>query len=206
MITGDLHRAAIAAWLWPPVRTSLSSTSDYLWHPEKLEKQVACAEARPGYGIITTDAAVFDGTGILATSSKAGKYIPSGFVLEHLLFDNWIGTSCAMVRRACFEKVGKFDEERFVWGEDWIMWMRIAAEYPVYFLDEVLVQYRVHPQGYSRANLEKHFQDLLYDLDKLERSISTLCPPGTAARSQIPPLSARRLGRFAKPGSGPGAR
>ncbi|MBZ5700350.1 MAG: glycosyltransferase family 2 protein [Acidobacteriia bacterium] len=148
--------------------------ADDLWHPEKLEKQVACAEAHPEYGIITTDAAVFDGTGILATSSKAGKHIPSGFVLEHLLFDNWIGTSCAMVRRECFEKVGKFDEERFVWGEDWIMWMRIAAHYPVYFLDEVLVQYRVHPQGYSRANLEKHFQDLLYDLDKLERFIPKL--------------------------------
>jgi len=155
--------------------------ADDLWHPAKLEKQLAFAEKHPEYGIITTDAANFDETGILDVSTAAfHKFIPSGDVLEHLLFDNWIGTSCAMIRRACFEKVGGFDEERFVWGEDWIMWMRVAAEYPVYFIDEVLVQYRMHSQGYSRANLEKHYRDLLYDLDKLERTV-----PRLAARPDL---------------------
>lgn len=148
--------------------------SDDLWHPEKLEKQLALAEKFADYGIITTDAAVFNQNGTTAESSKAGKYIPSGYVLEYLLFDNWIGTSCALVRRECFDKVGMFDVEDFVWGEDWVMWMRIAARYPVYFLDEVLVRYRVHAQGYSRANMEKHYQDLLYDLDKMQRTIPEL--------------------------------
>ena len=52
------------------------------------------------------------------------------------------------------------------------MWLKIAAEYPVYFLDEPLVQYRVHAKSYSRLTADKHFEDLLYNLEKLEKEPS----------------------------------
>src|SRR5260370_13696135 len=85
-----------------------------------------------------------------------------------------------MVRHECFKRVGTFDQEAFVRGEDWVMWMRIAALYPVYFLNEVLIHYRVHSQSYSRANLEKQFQDLSITLDKVEQAI-----PQLAARREL---------------------
>src|SRR5260370_14082354 len=85
-----------------------------------------------------------------------------------------------MVRHECFKRVGTFDQEAFVRGEDWVMWMRIAALYPVYFLNEVLIHYRVHSQSYSRANLEKQFQDLFINLDKVEQAI-----PQLAARPEL---------------------
>jgi glycosyltransferase involved in cell wall biosynthesis len=154
--------------------------ADDLWLPTKLERQVAFAALHPDFGIITTDAATFDHTGVTEASAAAHKYIPSGHVLNELLFDNWIGTSCAMVRRECFEKVGPFDQEAFVRGEDWVMWMRIAAIYPVYFLNEVLIHYRVHSQNYSRADLEKQFRDLFINFDKVERAI-----PQLAARPDL---------------------
>lgn len=150
--------------------------ADDLWLPTKLENQVAFATAHPEYGIITTDAATFDETGVTEYSAAACKHIPSGYVLKDLLFDNWIGTSCAMVRRECFTKVGTFDQDAFVRGEDWVMWMRIAAVYPVYFLDDVLIHYRVHSQSYSRANLEKQFRDLFVNFDKVERLVPQLSP------------------------------
>jgi glycosyltransferase involved in cell wall biosynthesis len=150
--------------------------ADDLWLPTKLEKQVAFATNHPEYGIITTDAATFDETGVTEASAAAHKHIPSGYVLKDLLFDNWIGTSCAMVRRECFAKIGTFDQDAFVRGEDWVMWMRIAAVYPVYFLDDVLVHYRVHSQSYSRANLEKQFCDLFTNFEKVERLIPQLPP------------------------------
>lgn len=143
--------------------------ADDLWLPKKIQRQVEVAERYPEFGVITTDAAVFDHSGILAASSKGGEPIASGHVIEKLLFRNWIGLSCAMVRRECLQKVGGFDEDPFVTGEDWVLWMRIAADYPVYFVDEVLVHYRLHPQSYSRANLEKQFLDLLINLQKIER-------------------------------------
>ena len=56
------------------------------------------------------------------------------------------------------------------------MWMRIAALYPVYFLNEVLIHYRVHSQSYSRADLEKQFRDLFINFEKVERLIPQLPP------------------------------
>lgn len=150
--------------------------ADDIWLPTKLERQVAFAALHPDFGIITTDAATFDHTGITEASAAAHKYIPSGHVLKELLFDNWIGTSCAMVRHECFKSVGTFDQEAFVRGEDWVMWMRIAALYPVYFLNEVLIHYRVHSQSYSRADLEKQFRDLFINFEKVERLIPQLPP------------------------------
>src|SRR5438067_1269450 len=118
--------------------------ADDLWLPTKLEKQVAVMRAHPEYGLITCDASMFCDSGVIATSSKARQPIATGHVLRQLLCSNWVGTSCAMVPRKCLEKVGAFDEEMFNGGEDWMLWLKIAAEYPVYFLDEPLVQYRVH--------------------------------------------------------------
>jgi glycosyltransferase involved in cell wall biosynthesis len=74
--------------------------SDDLWLRHKLERQVSIADSHPEYGIITTDIAKFDSTGITVPSCSALRSpIPSGCVLEKLILDNWIGTSCAMVRR-----------------------------------------------------------------------------------------------------------
>jgi len=150
--------------------------ADDLWLPKKLERQVSIASSHPEYGIITTNYAKFDETGIIEPSSADQRPpIQSGYVLEELLFDNWIGTSCVMARRECFDKVGKFADDSIALGkDDWNMWMRIAAHYPVYYLDEVLVHYRVHPQSFSHQNQEKVLAGWLAQLDWFEDSIPQL--------------------------------
>jgi glycosyltransferase involved in cell wall biosynthesis len=150
--------------------------SDDLWLPKKLERQVSIAGSHPEYGIITSDMAKFDASGIVQPSCAVLRPpISSGYVLEELLFDNWIGTSCAMVRRECFEKAGKFADDSIALGkDDWNMWMRIAAHYPIYYLDEVLVHYRVHPQSFSDQPPEKLLAGWLTQLDWLEESIPQL--------------------------------
>src|SRR5207249_6145271 len=148
--------------------------ADDLWLPTKLEKQVAVMRAHPEYGLITCDASMFCDSGVIATSSKARQPIATGHVLRQLLCSNWVGTSCAMVPRKCLARVGAFDEEMFNGGEDWMLWLKIAAEYPVYFLDEPLVQYRVHANSFSRVTADKHFEDLLYNLEKLEKTVSAI--------------------------------
>lgn len=142
--------------------------SDDLWRPGKLARQVQFADAHPEYGLIATEIAPFDEDGDHPQRAKAKLYrIRNGFVLEHLLFWNWIQTSTVMVRRKCLDQVGLFDEDVGQFGEDWLLWMRIAAEFPVYFLPEPLVRYRIHPQSLMSHLPESQYDSLMRILQKL---------------------------------------
>ncbi len=55
---------------------------------------------------------------------------------------------CAItVRRDVYEKLGGFYGVRY--GEDWEMWVRLAAHYPVVYTPEVLAEYRRHEASIS---------------------------------------------------------
>jgi len=150
--------------------------ADDLWLPQKLDRQVAVANLHPEFGIITTDMSRFDASGITERSSGALKgTMRSGYVLEEILLDNWIWTSCAMVRRECFEKVGNFDDQSIAIGrDDWNMWVRIAVHYPVFYLNEILVHYRVHARSFSHQDHDKLLAGWLAELDRLEESVPQL--------------------------------
>jgi glycosyltransferase involved in cell wall biosynthesis len=68
------------------------------------------------------------------------------------ILDNWlqtiggcqrIQTPSIVVRRGVYERLGGFDR-RLSWTEDWEMWVRIAALYPVAYEPTVLAEYRRH--------------------------------------------------------------
>src|SRR5690606_31165884 len=52
-----------------------------------------------------------------------------------------------VVRRDVYERLGGFDSRISCYGEDWEMWVRIAAHYPVWYEPEPLAAYRVHNQS-----------------------------------------------------------
>jgi glycosyltransferase involved in cell wall biosynthesis len=54
-----------------------------------------------------------------------------------------------VVRRSVYETLGGFDDRLTVSGEDWEMWVRIAARSPVWYEPMMLAAYRVHPQSLS---------------------------------------------------------
>ncbi len=53
-----------------------------------------------------------------------------------------------VVRRSVYEHLGSFDS-RLLNGEDWEMWVRIAAHYPVWYEPEPLALYRRHEVSIS---------------------------------------------------------
>ena len=142
--------------------------SDDLWTPGKLARQIEFADTHSTYGLIATEIAAFDARGNHAHRAKANMYrIRNGFVLEDLLFSNWIQTSTVMIRRECLDQVGLFDEDVGQFGEDWLLWMRIAAEFPIYFLPEPLVRYRIHPHSLTSHLPEAQYDSLMSILCKL---------------------------------------
>jgi glycosyltransferase involved in cell wall biosynthesis len=52
-----------------------------------------------------------------------------------------------VVRRDVYERLGGFDARIRSYGEDWEMWVRIAAHYPVWYHPQTLAAYRVHPRS-----------------------------------------------------------
>ena len=68
---------------------------------------------------------------------------PSARAVRWLLRGNSIVCSSVMIRRACFETLGGFRQD-FVPGEDWEMWLRIAAAYDVVYVDRPIARRRIH--------------------------------------------------------------
>lgn len=91
--------------------------------------------------------------------------MPSGHILGTLLEKSFIVQSTVMVRRECFDAVGKYDES-LRRGEDWQMFIRLAKKFEFAFLDEILVYYRRHPQSVG-ASSQSQLDDVLSVVDKI---------------------------------------
>jgi glycosyltransferase involved in cell wall biosynthesis len=63
--------------------------------------------------------------------------------LTRIAVEQRIMTPSVVVRRSVYENLGGFDS-RLVYSEDWEMWIRIAAHYPVWYEVEPLAAYRMH--------------------------------------------------------------
>ncbi len=142
--------------------------SDDLWEPDKLATQIHFADAHPEYALLATEIQGFDVSKRAMGRNKSATYeIRNGFVAEHLLFGNWIQTSTVMLRRKCLDEVGWFDEDIGQFGEDWLLWMRVASRFPVYFLPEPLVSYRFHSGRLTLHQPEEQFESLMRCIQKL---------------------------------------
>ncbi|MGD1911612.1 MAG: glycosyltransferase family 2 protein [Rivularia sp. (in: cyanobacteria)] len=103
------------------------------------------------------------------------------------VLSNWIeriGVQCIIqppsivVRRDVYEKLGGFDSRICCAGEDWEMWVRIAAHYSMWYEPEPLVNYRVHSASLTKRCQRKgqNIRDLrsIVDINK------TSLPPSIA--------------------------
>lgn len=123
--------------------------SDDYWLPEKLERQMALFEQHPEYGMVACQCASIDARGRFRQKNRPGR---SGWILEDLFYKNFIRTSAAVVTRACIETVGLFDETLRE-CEEYDLWLRIAARFPVGFINEPLAVYTDNPCGVSTDSL-----------------------------------------------------
>lgn len=65
-----------------------------------------------------------------------------------------IQTPSIIVRREVYEKLGGFDYRLATNAEDWEMWVRIAANYPVWYEVEPLAMYRKHSGSITKTNVK----------------------------------------------------
>lgn len=132
--------------------------ADDLWPTGKLAQQLAVLQAHADIGLLFGDCRQFDRAGDFAqTLFEEGKrdldfWGDSLYLMQpyaKLMHGNFITTGSIVMRRACVERVGYFDEElRLV--EDLEYWLRIALEFPIAYVDTVCLLRRRHDDNTSR--------------------------------------------------------
>jgi glycosyltransferase involved in cell wall biosynthesis len=129
--------------------------TDDMWPPERLARQVERLEALPETtGVVYSDAERIDEAGRLLPGTfieqidSVGQP-PSGNLFETLLERNFIPAGATLIRRACLEEVGPYDESLVY--EDWDMWLRLARRYEFAFVPGIALRYRLHESSASHV-------------------------------------------------------
>jgi glycosyltransferase involved in cell wall biosynthesis len=126
--------------------------ADDLWTPDKLEAQLKALQAHPEAAL------AYSWTDFINESNqflRRGSYINvTGDVYKQLLLTNFLENgSNALIRQHALAEVGEFDES-MTHGEDWDMWLRLAAHYPFVAVPSPQILYRVYATS-SSANVSK---------------------------------------------------
>ncbi len=155
--------------------------SDDEFVPEKLEKQMAVFRSQsPILGVVYTNMREINSNGSTRIWECPTLMPEDGLVYERAL--NYgvyhIGIGSSMVRKACFERAGFFDE-RLSYHVDLDFFIRLSKFYCFYHIKEPLLNYYITGDSNRWNNpalfeskkliLEKYFDDIKKDPDSLSR-------------------------------------
>jgi len=110
--------------------------SDDRWLPTKLSHQVKVMEENPEVPLSYTDEIWIRNGKRVNPKKKHQKY--SGWIFEKCLSLCIISPSSVMLKKEVFKTVGVFDESLPV-CEDYDLWLRITARFPVFFINKKLI-------------------------------------------------------------------
>jgi len=100
--------------------------ADDLWETNKLDVQMPLF-SDPSVGVVYSEVSNIDEHGHRYVKADAyHRY--SGDVRKQLLIRNFIPFGTAVIRRACIERNGIFDEQ-FRMGIDWDLWLRYSLDW-----------------------------------------------------------------------------
>jgi glycosyltransferase involved in cell wall biosynthesis len=128
---------------------------DDKWMPEKLHRQVEYLNRHPEVGLLHTET--------LRWNYRADRFEKKegsirdtyvGWCFDRLFFyGNSIMPSTVLIRRQCVERIGFFAEEFLHIADDYDYFLRISKQFPVGFISEPLIYYRLHDNNISKSML-----------------------------------------------------
>jgi len=127
--------------------------ADDLWCAEKLDQQIPLLEQDPQLGLVYSDWSVVSDDGVIEDSYLQKVPSASGYVFDELVQRGFILTSGVVVRRACLDDVGDFDNSLSI-AQDYDLWLRICYRWKVAVVEKPLVTKRSW-HGSLSSNLEK---------------------------------------------------
>ncbi len=118
-------------------------SSDDLWEPNKLNRQMEAAQALPSTEFVFTDDVIIDSEGMVL--ERRHFSLPSSKTMRLLKLARgcFIDGSSVLIHRNVFRRVGLFDEgDRLT--SDYDLWLRVVKDCDMIHIPEPLVRYRVH--------------------------------------------------------------
>jgi teichuronic acid biosynthesis glycosyltransferase TuaG len=130
---------------------------DDIWEPDKLKKQVDLFLSKPSIVMCCTNVSIIGVSNRKNILKRLITYfkncilsfniIPARYLLVFLPF---ITNSSALFKKKILDKTGILDESSSLCAyEDFEFWFRMSNFGDIYFINEKLVQYRVHQQQFS---------------------------------------------------------
>jgi len=123
-------------------------SSDDVFLPDKVAKQVALMESKPELGFSYTSFVVIDAMGKRKYEMHPPFYPNRREMVIKLMEGCFINGSSAIMRKSALDQVGLFDESMAT-VHDYELWFRLLRYHPCGFLDEVLIGYRWHDRNGS---------------------------------------------------------
>ncbi|NER34463.1 MAG: glycosyltransferase [Oscillatoria sp. SIO1A7] len=146
--------------------------ADDLWTPDKLESQLQALQKHPQAALAYSWINFIDESSQFA---RRGSYVAlNGNVYANLLIVNFLESgSNPLIRREALTEVGGFDES-LTHGEDWDLWLRLAASYDFVAVPSPQVLYRVGSIS-ATSNVSKQEAGMLRVIDRaFEQAPETL--------------------------------
>ncbi len=148
--------------------------SDDLWKPTKIEKQIELLENNSNIFLVYTRYTVVK-NGLFRKNLPRRKRLRSGNAFIPLfLSNNFIGTSSVLLRNILKENTFLFDVDQKLRAiEDYDLWLRIAKNKRIAFVDEPLVVCREHVSNTS-IGIKPYFLRYLQVIKKNRHDVSKL--------------------------------
>jgi len=124
--------------------------SDDSWDPQKLQIQMDVLKKSEKTFLICHTDEIWIRKGVRVNSMKKHKK-SGGWIFEKCLALCAISPSSVLIHKNIFESLGVFDKNLKI-CEDYDMWLRITAHYPVLFIPQKLTwKYGGHPDQLSQS-------------------------------------------------------
>ncbi len=117
---------------------------DDLWMPDKLEMQIPLFQTDNEIGIVIADAYRFGDKGFKVHRIYGKKKPPTGFVFRELLKSYFIPLPTVIIRRKTLEYLTYWFDERYTMNEEADLFIRIAYNYKLAYVDKPLGKARIH--------------------------------------------------------------
>jgi glycosyltransferase involved in cell wall biosynthesis len=144
---------------------------DDIWAQDKLEIQAEFVERNPDVGLV---AARHVRLGRKHSSARQRRWI-KGDLLVKAYSESFIHTSSVMIRRDVFHEIGGFPTH-YRFADEFDVWLKIAAQHPIAYVDDVLVFIRFYESNtsHNRIGVRTDTYDILmknYQEDRIPRHV-----------------------------------